>query len=102
MRRVSQVRGERYGLLRGLFHGRDDIDAAAHLHSVTLEPGSGAVGKTLAELELDALGVQVRAVRRPGVKARLDAASAGPLESGDVVVLLGAPEALAAAEERLR
>jgi hypothetical protein len=44
----------------------------------------------------------VRAVRRPGVKARLDAASAGPLQSGDVVVLLGAPEALAAAEERLR
>jgi CPA2 family monovalent cation:H+ antiporter-2 len=102
MRRVSQVRGERYGLLRGLFHGRDDIDAAAHLHSVTLEPGSGAIGKTLAEFELDALGVQVRAVRRRGVKARLDAASASALQSGDVVVLLGAPEALAAAEERLR
>jgi CPA2 family monovalent cation:H+ antiporter-2 len=102
MRRVSQVRGERYGLLRGLFHGRDDIDAAAHLHSVTLEPGSGAIGKTLAESGLDALGVQVRSVRRRGAKARLDAVSAGALQSGDVVVLLGTPEALAAAEDRLR
>jgi monovalent cation:H+ antiporter-2, CPA2 family len=102
MRRVSQVRGERYGLLRGLFYGRDEIDVAAHLHSVTLEPGSRAIGKTLAEFDLDALGVQVRAVRRRGTKAKLDAASAGPLESGDVVVLLGAPEALTAAEDRLR
>jgi CPA2 family monovalent cation:H+ antiporter-2 len=106
MRRVSQVRGERYGLLRGLFQGRGEMEAeavaAAHLHSVTLEPGSGALGKTLAEFALDALGVQVRAVRRRGMKVKLDAASAGPLESGDVVVLLGAPEALAAAEERLR
>jgi monovalent cation:H+ antiporter-2, CPA2 family len=104
MRRVSQVRGERYGLLRGLFQGRDEMDAAAaaQLHSVTLEPGARVIGKTLAELELDSLGVQVRAVRRRGTKAKLDAASAGPLESGDVVVLLGAPEALAEAEERLR
>jgi CPA2 family monovalent cation:H+ antiporter-2 len=102
MRRVSQVRGERYGLLRGLFQGRDEMDAAAHLHSVTLEPGAGALGKTLAELELDGLGVQARAVRRRGAKAKLDAASAGALQSGDVVVLLGTPEALAAAEDRLR
>jgi monovalent cation:H+ antiporter-2, CPA2 family len=98
MRRMSQVRGERYGLLRGLFHGRDDIESSARLHSVALEPGAAAIGKTLAELDL---GVQVQAVRRRGVKAKLGAEEAGPLESGDVVVLLGAPEALAAAEERL-
>jgi CPA2 family monovalent cation:H+ antiporter-2 len=106
MRRVSQVRGERYGLLRGLFQGRDDseadADAAAHLHSVSVEPGASALGKTLAELELDSLGAQVRAVRRRGTKAKLDAAAAGPLQPGDVVVLLGTPEALAAAEDRLR
>ena len=102
MRRVSQVRGERYGLLRGLFHGRDTADessdAAARLHSVTLEPGAGAIGCSLAELEL---GAEVKAVRRRGVKAKLGAEEAGALQAGDVVVLLGAPEALAAAEERL-
>jgi CPA2 family monovalent cation:H+ antiporter-2 len=98
MRRMSQVREERYGLLRGLFHGRDEADSGARLHSVALEPGAPAIGRTLAELDLPA---QVRAVRRRGVKVKLDAASAGPLESGDVVVLLGSPDALAAAEERL-
>jgi CPA2 family monovalent cation:H+ antiporter-2 len=99
MRRVSQVRGERYGLLRGLFLGRDELDAGAHLHSVTLEPGARAIGRSLAELDLQ---VQVQAVRRRGVKARLGAAEAGALQAGDVVVLLGVPEALAEAEERLR
>ena len=103
MRRVSQVRGERYGLLRGLFYGRDrednDGDSSAQLHSVTLEPGARAIGRTLDELNLE---VQVRAVRRRGSKAKLDTASAGALQSGDVVVLLGTPEALADAEERLR
>jgi CPA2 family monovalent cation:H+ antiporter-2 len=98
MRRVSQVRGERYGLLRGLFLGRDEIESGARLHSVTLEPGAGAIGRTLDELGLP---VQVRAVRRRGVKAKLDAAEAGALQAGDVVVLLGAPEALAEAEARL-
>ena len=50
MRRVSQVRGERYGLLRGLFQGRDRDEgegdsAAARLHAVTLEPGARALGR---------------------------------------------------------
>jgi CPA2 family monovalent cation:H+ antiporter-2 len=98
MRRMSQVRGERYGLLRGLFLGRDEVDAGVRLHSVTLEPGARAVGRTVAELDLPA---QVRALRRRGVKANLDPGSAGVLETGDVVVLLGTPDALAAAEEQL-
>ncbi|HEV3010233.1 MAG TPA: monovalent cation:proton antiporter-2 (CPA2) family protein [Burkholderiales bacterium] len=99
MRRVSQVRGERYGLLRGLFLGSDDeIESGAQLHSVTLEPGAQAIGRSLDELDLEA---QVWAVRRRGVKAKLSAAEAGALQAGDVVVLLGAPAALAAAEERL-
>jgi CPA2 family monovalent cation:H+ antiporter-2 len=101
MRRVSQVRGERYGLLRGLFHGREreeGEDIAARLHSVALEPGAAAVGRTLAELNLD---IQVQAVRRKSVRAKLGPAEAGALEAGDVVVLLGSPEAIAAAAERL-
>jgi K+:H+ antiporter len=98
MRRVSQVREERYGLLRGLFQGRDEGDATAVLHSVTLEPGARALGRSLEEIDLP---VQVRVVRRRGVKAKLSPADAGPLQAGDVVVLLGTPEALADAEERL-
>ena len=94
------MRAERYGLLQGLFVGRDDeVDSGAQLHSVTLEPGSRAIGLVVADLDLVA---EVRAIRRPGTKARLEASAAGALQAGDVVVLLGRPEALAEAEERLR
>jgi K+:H+ antiporter len=105
MRRVSQVRGEQYGLLRGLFPGRGDndgeSDAAARLHAVSLDAHAHAVGKAIGALNLGQLGVQVRAVRRPGAKAKLGAADAGALQAGDVVILLGEPEPLAVAENRL-
>src|SRR3989454_146049 len=106
MRRMSQVRGEQYQLLRGLFHGSGDElngdgEALARLHSVTLDEHAHALGRPLAQLGLDALGVQVRAVRRRGARSKLTAAAGGALQAGDVVVLLGDPESLAAAELRL-
>jgi CPA2 family monovalent cation:H+ antiporter-2 len=101
MRRVSQVRDEQYGLLRGLFAGGGDDDRQfGRLHAVTLEAGARAVGHELAALELPP-EVQVRAVRRPSAKLRLAPAQAGALQAGDIVVLLGTPEALDAAEQRL-
>ena len=105
-RRVRAVRDEQYGLLRGLFHGAgDDAEsmesAQPRLRAVTLTGDAKAVGKSLAEIRLDDIGVQVKAVRRPGAARRLAPAEAGILEAGDVVVLLGVPEHLAAAESRL-
>jgi CPA2 family monovalent cation:H+ antiporter-2 len=101
MRRMTQVRGERYRLLQGLFYGAEDEptddEQAPRLQSVTVDAGARALGKEVSALGLEELGVQLRAVRRPGVKA----SAAGPLQAGDVLVLLGTPEALAAAEDRL-
>lgn len=103
MRRVAQVREEHYELLRGLFRGESDEAGAdappARLHSVTLDAQAHAVGRPLSELPLG--GVQVRAVRRRDVRMNLAASDAGPLQPGDVVVLLGPPDALAAAEDQL-
>jgi CPA2 family monovalent cation:H+ antiporter-2 len=104
MRRVSQVRDQQYSLLRGLFPGGSDAregDAVARLHAVTLDPGAYALGRELSELALEQTDVQVRAVRRPGARLKLAPAQAGALQAGDIVVLLGAPERLLAAEERL-
>jgi K+:H+ antiporter len=103
MRRVSQVRDARYSLLRGLFQGPSEWhgEAGARLHAVTLDAHAHAVGKRLADLGLDALGVEVRAVRRPGAKTKLTAAEADVLQVADVVVLLGTSELLAAAENVL-
>jgi CPA2 family monovalent cation:H+ antiporter-2 len=103
---VRDVRTDRYRMLRGFFHGQDLAEEAAadayraRLHSVTLPPGARAVGRQLAELALARLGVTVSAVRRGGIRGP----EPGPetrLMAGDVVVLLGTPEALDDAEKIL-
>jgi CPA2 family monovalent cation:H+ antiporter-2 len=106
VRRMRAVRDEQYGLLKGLFHGASDepetVEAAQpRLRAVTLAGGAFAPGKSLAELGLEDLGVQVKAVRRAGAPRRLAPQEVTTLEAGDVVVLLGVPESLAAAEIRL-
>jgi CPA2 family monovalent cation:H+ antiporter-2 len=106
VRRVRAVRDEQYGLLRGLFHGAsEEAETVEHaqprLRAVTLPASAYAIGKTFAALQLEEFGVQVKAVRRAGVARRLAPQEIAALEAGDVVVLLGAPELLAAAEIRL-
>ncbi len=104
--RVREVRNSRYSLLRGFFHGEGDAaaDAAEHrqprLHSVPLTPASYAVGRTLAELELARLGAAVTRVRRRGIRVGEPGAETR-FEAGDVVVVFGEPDSLAAAEIRL-
>jgi len=106
MRRVSQVREQQYGLLRGLYHGQSDAaetgdSVQPRLHAVTLDARAAALGRPLDAAVLEAAGVQVRAVRRRGQAKKLAPEEAGALREGDVVVLLGPPPALAVAEMRL-
>jgi CPA2 family monovalent cation:H+ antiporter-2 len=104
LKRIRQARSERYRLLRGFFHGLSDRDedeeTQPRLHSIWLTPGASAIGKTLAMLDLEKLGCEVSAIRRRGIRA-VEPAPETQLEEGDVVVVLGAPEAVSAAEERL-
>jgi CPA2 family monovalent cation:H+ antiporter-2 len=103
---IRNVRNQRYRLLRGFYHGASD-DAAdldetnqPRLHTVSLQPGAYAVGRTLEELNLERIGAEVTAVRRRGIRAD-DPGPETRLEAGDVTVLLGRPDALEAAENRL-
>ena len=104
LRRIREARSQRYKLLRGFFHGlsdRDDDEAGQpRLHSIWLGRGAAAIGASLAELRLDALGCEVSAIRRRGIRA-VEPAAETRLEEGDVVVLLGGPEAVDAGEQRL-
>jgi CPA2 family monovalent cation:H+ antiporter-2 len=106
LRHVQEARDTRYRLLSGYFHGADDpvdaIDEVHHvrLHSVSLEPGSAAVGHKLGSLDLRTTGADVRAVRRRGIRGD-DPSDALVLESGDIVVLRGTAEAIEVAEARL-
>jgi CPA2 family monovalent cation:H+ antiporter-2 len=105
VRLVRDLREEQYGLLRGLFHGETDeaeSDAVQpRLRAVTLGAGAYAVGRSLEALGLDEIGVQVKSVRRTAQAKKLGAQEAGPLEPGDIVLMLGVPELLAAAEAKL-
>jgi CPA2 family monovalent cation:H+ antiporter-2 len=102
--RVQAARDERYASLRGYFHGEGDApdnDEHLHvrLHSVVLNRGARAIGKSLAALSLSEVGAEVATVRRG--KSRIDVTPETVLEEGDIVVLRGATEGVARAEERL-
>ena len=106
LKRIRQTRSQRYSLLRGFYRGisdrdRDeDDDHQPRLHSILLVPGAAAVGRTLDEVNLEELGCEVSAIRRRGIRA-VEPAPETRLEEGDVLVVLGDPEAVFAAEDRL-
>ncbi|KIF80320.1 monovalent cation:proton antiporter family protein [Noviherbaspirillum autotrophicum] len=102
--RVQAARDERYASLRGYFHGASDApEDAEHLHvrlhSVTLSEGAKAVGKPLAALKLPEIGAEVTILRRG--KSRIEVTPEAVLQAGDIVVLRGASDAVARAEQRL-
>jgi CPA2 family monovalent cation:H+ antiporter-2 len=104
LRRLREVRQERYQLMRGYFPGATDADAPDTeqpiLRTMLVGPNAACVGKTLASLNLAALSVQVTAVRRKGSR-EVNPAPETLLQAGDVLVLLGTQGHLAAAEMRL-
>ncbi|UCV11047.1 monovalent cation:proton antiporter-2 (CPA2) family protein [Dechloromonas denitrificans] len=104
LKRIRQARTQRYRLLRGFFHGLSDSDEddeyQSRLHSVWLAPGAAGIGQTLAQLDMESFGCEVSAIRRRGIRA-VEPAPETRLEVGDVVVVLGDPEAVSAAEQRL-
>ena len=102
LKRIRLTREARYGALRGYFRGlNDDQDDDAHgdrLASFLVTARQG--GRTLVQLDLQSLGATLVNVRRRGAHAL----AFGPdtrMESGDILILRGEPEALAAAKMRL-
>jgi CPA2 family monovalent cation:H+ antiporter-2 len=91
-------------LFRGVFRGDTESGLEEHeqprLASVALGDKAAAIGRTLAELDLDSLLVEVTAIRRRGIRG-LEPSPETRLMAGDVVVLLGTAGDLALAEEKL-
>ena len=105
LRLIRRTRTERYALFRGFYRGVTDADGAdessqPRLHSVVIEAGAAAIGKSLDDLDLASLDVAVNAVRRQNVRTVTPSAGTR-IEEGDVLVLMGREEDLAAAEMKL-
>ena len=101
LRGIRHARAGRYRLMRGFFPGAsdepDEAGDSLRLQSVLLSESARACGRTLAEIGLHELDIEVRAVRRPGT-ADLQPESGLRLAHNDVVVLQGVPAQLARAE----
>jgi CPA2 family monovalent cation:H+ antiporter-2 len=105
VRHIRSTRDHRYRLLRGFFHGETDAAAEAEheehnvMHTVVITPGAAAIGKSLRELALRELDVEIRTVRRGDAVQSLKPDTR--IELGDAVVLLGTEQNCAAAEMKL-
>jgi len=102
---IRQVRESRYALFKGFFRGVTDAAAdparpAPRLHSVVIDPGAAAIGRSLEQTGLAQIGVEVKSLRRHGA-APVAPEAVTVLQEGDVLVLLGVGESLAAAEIKL-
>jgi CPA2 family monovalent cation:H+ antiporter-2 len=93
-------------MMRGFFRGASDADdeldqhAQPRLHTVLVTQGAAAAGHSLEELLLNDLLVDVVAIRRQGIKG-VDPQPDTRIQVGDVLVLRGAADGLAAAEFRV-
>jgi CPA2 family monovalent cation:H+ antiporter-2 len=104
IRSAQAQREARYSLLRGYFHGADDDTVQEleqeRLATLTLPAGLRAIGQSLGEQALHAVGVRVVHLRRADGQL-VGADDSLVLKDGDTLVLSGRPPALALAEEKL-
>ncbi|MBT9568262.1 MAG: cation:proton antiporter, partial [Thiobacillus sp.] len=106
LKRIREVRETRYAMMRGFFRGASDVDdeldqqSQPRLHTVMVTPGAAAAGQSLESLALEELLVEVVAIRRQGIKG-VDPEPETEIHVGDVLMLRGAADGLAAAEFRV-
>lgn len=106
LQRVQRARRDRYRQLKGFFFGSAaDVSQAStkakqQLHAVTLTENCISVGKTIASLKLEELHIEVRQITRAHHDIQFPH-SEEQLQSGDLLVLMGPPESVEAAEQRL-
>jgi CPA2 family monovalent cation:H+ antiporter-2 len=103
LRRIRDTREQRYGLFKGFFRGvTDEVDDEndrdqPRMHSLVLPPGAAAAGRTLQQLDLARLHVEVTALRRRNIRNSTPDPKT-ELAEGDVIVLRGKQADLADAE----
>lgn len=106
VKRIRIFREERYKLFKGYFHGISDAEndgldnQQVRLHSVIISPGTFAIGRNLADMNLESFEVEVKSIRRPNSNGS-QPTEQSTLAEGDVIVLLGQPIGLTNAQNAL-
>ncbi|MFY9259683.1 MAG: monovalent cation:proton antiporter-2 (CPA2) family protein [Gallionella sp.] len=103
---IQSSRARRYAVFSGFFNARSQVNEVLdHIQprfaSILLKSNYAAVGKKIGELELSLLNVEINGIRRhkqPDTPLTADLY----LRVGDVLVLLGTPDALKQAEIQLQ
>lgn len=104
IKRIRSFREEHYKMFRGFFHGVTDAEQEAleksqpRLHSVVIPASAYCIGKRVMDMGLEGYAVEVKTIRRNSFKP-YDAEPSSNFLEGDIVVLLGKPEALIRAEK---
>ena len=107
VRRVQEARAKRYSMFSGYLKtpqaevGDDTEQMQPRFHNVMLSEKHDAVGKRLGDLNLEELNVEVNGVRRHNMLGN-EPSGDMILKAGDVLLLLGQPVTLDAAEKRLK
>ncbi|MFA6063259.1 MAG: monovalent cation:proton antiporter-2 (CPA2) family protein [Gallionella sp.] len=104
VRHVQTNRARRYTMFSGYLTAQDDAKISDEMQprflNTLIKEDSPFAGRRLGEVELDALNIEVKAVRRYNVHGAQPSEDM-ILQAGDVLVLLGLPEELEIAERRL-
>jgi CPA2 family monovalent cation:H+ antiporter-2 len=107
VRRVQEARAKRYSMFSGYLRGkRDEVteetdSVQPRFQSVMLHENDRAVGMQLGDIKLAELNIEVNGVRRHNLLGG-EPSDDMLLRAGDVLMLLGQPMMLEAAEKRLR
>ncbi len=104
IKRIRLFREERYKMFKGYFRGATDADAEItdasqiRLHSVEINQNSYAKKLRLDHIDFAKLNVELQLIRRPNMLEAISPRGDIVLVDGDVLVLLGSPQNLIAAE----
>ncbi len=102
VKRIRLFREERYKMFKGYFRGATDANNVdtqqVQLHSVEISKNSYAKKLRLDHIDIARFNVEVQLIRRPNMLEDIAPRGDITLADGDVLVLLGLPDNLVAAE----
>ncbi len=102
VKRIRLFREERYKMFKGYFRGATDANIGdaqqVRLHSVEISKNSYARKLRLDHIDLKRFNVDIQLMRRPDMLEDIAPRGDITLVAGDVLVLLGLPDDLVAAE----